>query len=163
MCLWLMWVQWLHPLRTAHVLLSDVPDNTAGVRGISFLPSTLVIFITLCLLPACQFKLQPGMLLSESWLKYWHPALLNKDVSIRGISLCNGGRVKAFFLALKNNRRYHVNVSLPCSSKPPHRWAVFSNVLQILSTVKLALFETHPPPPPPFFTSHHPRPNHMFI
>lgn len=56
------------------------------------------------------------MLLSKSWLKYWHPALLNKDVSIRGISLCNGGRAFLFFFfwALKNNRRYHVNV-FPCN------------------------------------------------
>lgn len=60
-----------------------------------------------------------------------------------------------FFLALKNTRRYHVNVSLPCSSKPSHRWAVFSKVLQILWTVKLALFKTQ--------TSHHQRQNHMFI
>lgn len=101
----------------------------------------IAIFIAPCLLPSCQFKLWP-----ESWLKYWHPALLDKDVSIRGISLGNGGRVGGFFLALKNNRRYHVNVSLPCSSKPPHRWAVFSNGLQILSTVKLALYETQNPP-----------------
>lgn len=51
------------------------------------------------------------------------------------------------FLELKNDRRYHVNVS----SKPPHRWAVFSNVLQNLSTITLALFETQPTPQPPFF------------